>query len=199
MAHRTLLTGTALTLFLGTGAAFAQDATIYYQTPTVRAGQPIANPQPVINPVPVYTPVPVGAEAGAPVPPDPAMVGDTSYLGTPQQQVSQYNQDVHFVTGGTGAVEKAWFNENQHAYKLKVSYNDDTGHNLAGVVVGLTDSKGQNVLGATTEGPFLLVDAPAGTYTLTSTYEGQTQTKKVTLGKNLTSTGVTFKDINPDQ
>ena len=194
---RTLLTGSAIAVLMSAGAAFAQDATIHYETPLIKSGQPVVNPVPVITPVPVYTPVPVDAEAGAPVPATPATPSDESYLGTPIVQNSA-DGSVKFVSGGTGASEKAWFNTNARDFNLKVSYNDNTGHNLAGVNATLTDSKGAQVLSTMTEGPFLLVKAAPGTYTLTSNYEGASQSKKVTLGKGTSSVGVVFTDNNPD-
>ncbi len=194
---RNLLTGSAIAMLMSAGAAFAQDATIIYETPIIQSGQPINNGVPVITKVPVQT-LPVEMEAGATTPVTQATIDDVSYLGIPTVQTSSADQSVSFVSGGTGASEKSWFNAHSKEFSLKVSYNDTTGHNLAGVNATLTDSKGAQVLNTTTEGPFLLVKAQPGTYTLTSTYEGQSQSKKLTLGKGTTSVGVRFTDGNPD-
>lgn len=195
---RTLLTGSAVAMLMATGTAFAQDATIHYETPLIKSGQPVRDPVPVYTPVPVYEPVPVEAQAGAPVPPTQFTSEDASYLGTPVVQTSGSNGETSFVSGGIGAFEKKWFDEHSNDFNLKASYNDSTGHNLAGVTATLTDSSGAEVLNTTTTGPFLLVKTKPGTYTLTSTYEGASQTKKVTVGKGLARTGVTFTDTNPD-
>jgi len=195
---RTLLTGSAVAMLMAAGNAYAQDATIYYETPTIRSGQPVANPVPVITPVPVAEPVPIEAQAGAPVPPTEFSVDDASYLNTPVVQTSGNNSETTFATGGIGAFEKKWFSEHTKDFNLKVSYNDTTGHNLAGVSVNLADSNGSTVLETTTTGPYLLVKTKPGSYTLTSTYEGVSQTKKVNIGKGTAYSGVTFTDTNPD-
>lgn len=195
---RNLLTGSAIAMLMATGNAYAQDATIYYETPTIQSGQPVVNPVPVITPIPVYTPVAVDAEAGAPVPATPATVDDASYLGTPMVQTSSSDASTTFVSGGIGAFEKQWFDSHSREFNLKVSYNDATGHNLAGVNATLTDSAKTTVLATTTEGPYLLVKTKPGTYTLTSTYEGVSQSKKVTIGKGTARAGVIFADTTPD-
>lgn len=191
---RTLLTGSAIAMLMSAGTAFAQDATITYETPLIKSGQPVTSPQRVIVREQVEETSPL--EAGAPNPVTPALADDQAYLGTPVVQNSA--DGVSFVSGGTGASEKAWFRSNASKFNLKVTYNDTTGHNLAGVGVSLTDSSGATVLNTTTEGPFLLVNAKPGTYTLNSTYEGASQSKKVTLGKGTSNVGVSFTDSNPD-
>lgn len=190
--NRTLLTFTAMTA-LFSAPAMAQDMDVYYTTPTVQAGQPVVVPvTPTVRAVPVYTPVPVVAHSNT----GPAAVDDTSYLGAPAIQTSQHDASVTFVSGGIGMVEKKWFDTQSKDYALKVTYSDTTGHHLAGVNVTLADSKGTTVLSAITEGPYLLVNAKPGTYTLTSAYEGATKTSKVTLGGGLKRTVVTFNDTN---
>jgi len=189
----------ALAALLMSSTAFAQDATIYYTPPTVQAGQPVVPAAaPTIQAVPVYTPVPVAVPVmvdgySAPAP-TPATVDDADYLGAPSVQVSQYDQSVRFVSGGIGGYEKTWIEKQSKDYALKVTYADTTGHYLAGVNVTLTDAKGATLLTAITEGPYLLVKAKPGTYTLASTYMGVTKTTKVTLGKSLSRTSVTFTD-----
>lgn len=193
---RTLLTGSAIAMLMSAGTAFAQDATITYETPLIKSGQPVANPQRVIVDERVRAASPL--EAGAPNPVTAPTVDDSVYLGTPVVQTSGTDGSVSFVSGGTGAWEKEWFRSHASDFNLKVMYNDTTGHNLANVGASLTDSSGETVMTTTTEGPFLLVKAKPGTYTLTSTYEGVSQSKKVTLGKGTQNVGVRFADTNPD-
>lgn len=194
---RNLLSGSAIAMLMSAGAAFAQDATIHYETPTIQHGQPVRDAAPIITNVPVEG-YPAALEAGAPVPATPATADDASYLGTPQVQVSGSDQNISYVSGGIGAYEKTWFTEHTKDFSLKVSYNSTTGQNLAGVNATLTDKSGAQVLSTTTDGPLLLVKAKPGAYTLTSTYEGQSKTNKVTLGKNTAYVGVTFPATNSD-
>ena len=192
---RTILTGSTVAMLMGAGHAAAQDATIYYETPIIQSGQPVMNAPTMVKPVPVYTPVPVQAAT-------PAYQGDysndTSYLSTPQVQTSAQNSGVSFVSGGIGGSEKTWFDSHAGEFGLKATYTDTTGHHLAGVNVTLTDASGAAVLKTMTEGPYLLVKAAPGTYSLTSDYEGQSKTQRVTVGKGLSRAVVTFNDINPD-
>lgn len=194
---RTLLTGSAIAMLMATGSAYAQDATIYYETPTIRSGQPVVDPVPVITPVKIHDSV--AEEAGATVPPTEFTAEDADYLGTPVVQTSGSDSATTFVSGGIGAFEKKWFDTHSNDFNLRVSYNDTTGHNLAGVNAALIDKDGTSVLETTTNGPLLLVKTKPGTYTLTSSYEGVSQSKKVTIGKGTARAGVTFTDTNPDQ
>jgi len=190
----TFLTGTTLAVMLSGATAFAQDANIYYVTPTIQSGQPVTGGAAVVTTVPVQA-LPPQMEAGAPAPVTPVTTADEDYLGAPQVQVSQYAQDVTFVSGGIGAYEKQWFTERAKDYKLKVTYTDATGHHLAGVNATLANNDG-TVVSTVTDGPYLLVNAKPGTYTLTSSYQGEESSRKVTLGKSLSSAVVVFKNAN---
>lgn len=195
MISTRLLLSTTLTC-LALSPALAQDATIRYYTPTLQHGQPTTQAPTLTVPQTVPQPAPLEAQAGAPAPLTPAMASDMDYLGTPQVQTSQHDAEIQFVSGGIGAFEKEWFSTNAHAYDLKVTYADTTGHYLAGVQVTLADSKGNTLLTTATEGPFLLVKAKPGTYTLTSEYEGVSQRKTVRIvRKNQARTTVTFRDL----
>lgn len=194
---RHLLACTILAGFAASSSALAQDVDVYYTTPTIQSGQPVLVPvSPQVRTVPVYTPVPVAVDGNSIPAPTPATAADEDYLGAPTVQTSQHDQSVTFVSGGIGSYEKNWFDQQSSSYALKVTYSDTTGHHLSGVDVTLADTKGATVLSATTEGPFLLVNAKPGTYTLTSTYQGTTKSGKVTLGKGLQRTVVTFADLN---
>jgi hypothetical protein len=188
---------TLAALLLYTTAAYAQDATIYYTTPTIQAGQPVQAAEPQIRTVPVYTPVPAETVVdGYSMPtPTPATDADNDYLAAPSVQVSQYDDSVRFVSGGIGGFEKSWFDTNAKDYDLKVTYADTTGHHLSGVNVTLAQGE-TPVLTVMTEGPYLLVEAKPGTYILTSTYQGITKTQKVTLGKGLARATVTYTDLD---
>lgn len=193
---RSLLTGSAIAVLMSAGSAFAQDATIHYETPLIQSGQPVKNPTRIIREEVIEPSSSI--EAGASTPATPALAEDAAYLGTPIVQISSADNTVSFVSGGTGASEKAWFREHASEFNLKATYNDTAGHNLANVNVTLADSSGTTVLSTTTDGPFLLVKAKPGSYTLTSNYEGASQSKKVTLGKGTANVGFAFTDTNPD-
>ena len=178
------------------GPALAQDATIRYYTPTIEHGQPTPQAATVAVPKPVTEPVPLEAQAGAAAPVTPATPADLDYLGTPQLQTSERDANVQFVSGGIGAFEKEWFDANSPEFGLKATYADTNGHHLAGVQVTLADHTGQVLLNTVTEGPYLLVKAKPGSYSLTSVYEGVSQQKTVRIGgKTPARTTFTFKDL----
>lgn len=195
----------ALAAALIGSSATAQNATIYYSQPTIVSGQPVTNGTTLVEPVPVITPrpdseptiavEPDGHTQYIPAPATTATEADASYLGVPQVQVSQHNDAISYVSGGIGSFEKKWFENATRDYSLKLTYADTTGHHLSGVDVTLANSKGQTVLTTVTEGPYLLVKAPAGTYSLTSRYEGQSKTQNVKLGSGTARTAISFTDL----
>lgn len=175
--------------------AFAQDSTIYYTTPVLQSGQPVAA-ETVVRPVPVYTPVPVeSVPAGNTATSSDAIPSNeapSDYLGTPTKQTSQHDSAVSFVSGGIGSFEKSWFDQQQSGYKAKVTYADSTGHHLSGVTVTMTDHAGKTVLSTITEGPYLLIDAKPGSYKLNSSYQGVSKTQTLKLGQGMQRATVVY-------
>ena len=60
-------------------------------------------------------------------------------------------------------------------YNLKLVFAAQQGNYLSEIPVMIKDSQGQVVLETVTEGPWLYVDVPAGTYTVTATAYEQTR------------------------
>lgn len=89
---------------------------------------------------------------------------------------------VPYLTGGIGSTEtqavKAEFA--RHSLALTFAHRGSTRREyLASVPVVIRDAAGVSVLEVVTEGPFLLVDLPAGHYEVTATHGGETQRIKV--------------------
>ena len=89
---------------------------------------------------------------------------------------------VPYLTGGIGSPEaqalKAEFA--RHSLVLTFAHRGSTRREyLASVPVEIRDASGVSVLEVVTEGPFLLVDLPAGHYDVTATHGGESQRVKV--------------------
>ncbi|MGG4603735.1 carboxypeptidase-like regulatory domain-containing protein [Paenalcaligenes sp. Me131] len=101
----------------------------------------------------------------------------------------QYHGSIVYVTGGIGSDETAAFRRVRSKYSLSLNFSAHTSDGRAAFVsdvqVVVRDQHDSNtVLNITSEGPFCLIQLPAGSYTLHSTYEGVTQTRKITIQEN---------------
>ena len=85
------------------------------------------------------------------------------------------------ISGGIGAESQAEMNAVSGQYRLRIVDSLKGGAFVAGVHVKLRSAAGDLVLDTRTEGPILLVNPQPGNYTLISHYEGQTQSRPVTV------------------
>lgn len=92
---------------------------------------------------------------------------------------------VSWVAGGisAGQIDALAAREKEHTLKLVFTLN--AGNYLAGVDVVVRDAKGTAVLEQSNTGPVLLAQLPRGSYTVSATSEGRTQTRKVQVGDRL--------------
>lgn len=96
---------------------------------------------------------------------------------------------IPYLTGGIGAGEAQAFKAEfaRHSLALTFARRVD-GHNeyLASVPVAIWDSGGSKVFEVLTEGPYLLVDLPAGTYRIVATHDGKEKqsTIRIAAGKH---------------
>ncbi|WP_232439351.1 carboxypeptidase-like regulatory domain-containing protein [Burkholderia ubonensis] len=90
---------------------------------------------------------------------------------------------VAYVSGGIGSDQSAALKQQVRDYSLVLEFAGRTGSGnneyLADIPVNVTDAHGRQVLSTVTEGPFLLAALPAGRYSVTATYNGQTQRRNV--------------------
>ena len=94
---------------------------------------------------------------------------------------------VSYVSGGVGDDSEARIVAAANQYNLKLLFTLNEGNYLSDVNVAITDARGRKVIEDVANGPFFLAKLPAGQYTVTATYEGKTQTRKVSVGKGLHS------------
>jgi hypothetical protein len=89
--------------------------------------------------------------------------------------------DAPYVSGGTGADERAELLAKEKEYNLKIVGAARSGDYLAGAKVVIESAKKERVLDATMDGPILLAKLAPGTYTIRATSGSQTLTQAVTI------------------
>lgn len=149
-----------------------------------------------------YAPAPYGATIPQPVntsnqgridsPMTAAPISnDISYLSRPEPQTAP--SGITFISGGIGDWGQSDIKQLESTNNLKLMTAATGGAYLADVTVSITSSKGEEVLNTVTEGPFLLANLKPGTYMVKASYEGQTQTQKITVGKGLKTQNFYFR------
>lgn len=88
---------------------------------------------------------------------------------------------VAYIAGGVGESGRAEINAMQDQYSLKLVFAYTNGEFLAEVKVVITDAAGKTLVSTDADGPWLLVDLPAGTYKVAGTVNGETKTEQVTV------------------
>lgn len=93
--------------------------------------------------------------------------------------------DVSFVSGGIGLDSQERLKAREKEFNLKLVFTLTEGNYLSDVEVKLADTKGKTLVEHVADGPFFLAKLPAGSYEVSATYAGKTQTRKVKLGTGL--------------
>jgi hypothetical protein len=116
-----------------------------------------------------------------------AMVRGTTELGRP------------FVSGGVGAEEVATLSSEKRQYALAIlTAAKGSGAFLADVRVRITDEQSKQVLDVVMDGPWLLVDVPAGRYQVEAVQNSRTQKNVVTVGTGDHRQTVFYFDTHDD-
>ncbi|MGE5465581.1 MAG: carboxypeptidase regulatory-like domain-containing protein [Methanocella sp.] len=90
----------------------------------------------------------------------------------------------HVLSGGVGQGAREQLAEQAHGYGLKLVFTSEKGAYLADVPVQVTDAKGNVVVDAVSQGPWMFVDLPRGSYTVKASYDGKSESRKVTVGNS---------------
>ena len=90
-------------------------------------------------------------------------------------------QSTRYVTGGIGESEVDAMRQAVSDFSLAMTFAAQTGQFVNDVDVAVKNREGQVVLQANDAAPMLLADLPAGSYRIEATYDGQTQTRNVTV------------------
>ena len=106
-------------------------------------------------------------------------------LAPAAEKVPAPSGNVSFISGGVGIDSEQQIKAREKEFNLKLVFTLVEGNYLADVGVRVSDSAGKTVIETVAEGPFFLAKLPSGTYTVSATYNGKAQTRKVTVGARL--------------
>lgn len=87
----------------------------------------------------------------------------------------------HVLSGGVGMGAREQLAQQAHGYELKLVFTSNKGAYLADVPVQVADAKGNLVVDAVSQGPWMFVDLPHGNYTVKATYDGKTESRNVSV------------------
>jgi hypothetical protein len=114
----------------------------------------------------------------------PAFAAPTQDGAMAQLPAEKIAGQVHYVTGGVGHEEAEAFRNAQRDYSLALEFGNQAkprAQFTAGVNVLIRDARGNTVLDAVSDGPFLLAKLPAGRYTIRATQNGKTLDRVATV------------------
>ena len=110
--------------------------------------------------------------------------GANAQAPLPQPQVQG---TVTYLNGGAGDEEVQFVKQSMKDYSLALAFaraGSPRAEYVASVTLTIKDSKGATVFEAPSVGPYLLLKLPAGSYSVTASYQSQAQTRPVTAGKS---------------
>lgn len=107
--------------------------------------------------------------------------------GMQRSDASKVQGDVPAVGGGVGLNARDALRSDAPRHNVKMVFTLDTGNYLADVNMKVTDSSGKTIIDGVSDGPWLYAQLPPGGYTATATYEGNTVTKRFSVGKGDTT------------
>jgi hypothetical protein len=101
--------------------------------------------------------------------------------GMPSPQNASASSDMPVYSGGVGDDEMNYIKSVEHQYDLKLMFTEASGTFLADLPVTIHDKQGRAVVTTVTNGPILLVNLPAGNYSVTASDGNVTREQKVTI------------------
>lgn len=99
--------------------------------------------------------------------------------------VEKSQGEVKYVSGGVGLEEREYLKSVQSNYNLKLVFAVKTKEYLSDVRVVIQDPKGKTYLNTTSDGPWMLIKVPEGSYIVQATVSGETLAEKRKVEKGL--------------
>ncbi len=100
-------------------------------------------------------------------------------------QAMQSDTGVMYMTGGVGIESRAKMDMDAGNYNLKVVVASTTGAYLADAMVTIKNASGKQIFKTMTDGPWLMVKLPAGSYRVTAAIDDRRETRKVSVSSRL--------------
>jgi hypothetical protein len=133
----------------------------------------------------------------------PAVAADANPAAvTPGMQQLAGNGEISsggigILSGGVGQDGQEEMLRAAKSYNVHVLFATRQGAYLADIPFTVTDRKGQQVAAATSDGPWLYLKLPPGSYQLSAQLHGASQSRKVKVGAGAAPVSVNF--LFPDQ
>jgi hypothetical protein len=77
---------------------------------------------------------------------------------------------IAFMSGGVSETGREILQEKGKGYSLKLIFSSDRGEYLSNVIVKVFDQKNQTILITVSNGPWLFIDLPAGTFEIEASF-----------------------------
>ncbi len=106
--------------------------------------------------------------------------------------VRQASNGASFISGGAGDEERQNMASQRGQFPLKVVLSAGTGEYIVAEKFQLRGTKGGSMLDVGNVGPWVMIKAPVGSYTLEVTYQGKTLRRTVKTGKAPTEVNLRF-------
>ena len=84
-------------------------------------------------------------------------------------------QGYPYVFGGISSDEREAMAQRAKDFNVKLVFAAKSGAFISGVRLTITDAKGTEIAKLTTEGPWFYIRLPAGSYSITATFQGQSK------------------------
>ena len=97
------------------------------------------------------------------------------------QNASATTSAVPFISGGVGDDSMAQLTAREKEFDLKLFLVGQSGTYLSDIRITIIDTSGTGVLLTTSEGPLLLANLPAGTYSVKAQKNGHSLTQKISV------------------
>ncbi|MBP6019017.1 MAG: carboxypeptidase regulatory-like domain-containing protein [Burkholderiaceae bacterium] len=110
-----------------------------------------------------------------------------------QLPAAQHYNQIEYVSGGIGIDESTAFKDAMSQFPLALTFAEKYGHTAAyvsDVPVVIRNKKGDTILKTNTNGPYLLVKLPAGSYKVSATYNDKTISQTANVGTKGTTRAV---------
>lgn len=115
-----------------------------------------------------------------------------------RNDVDTDNNSIQTYSGGIGEDEINYIHSVQNQYSTKLLFTENNGEYLSDLPLTIRNSHGDTVVKTVTNGPVLLVNLPAGSYTVTATEEGASRDQKISVtGRGLKTFQFRFPDNDP--